>query len=123
MTGLQHSSAPWSYEYNPYRVTREPGGIETERAAFEVFDADGNKVFDTNEDTPMPNFKKRMPVWGQRHRGCWPHSSCVPTYLPTTTRPKAKKARHTARQWLPSPKRQGRQHDPETSARSRHHER
>ena len=51
MTGLQHSSAPWSYEYNPYRVTREPGGIETELAAFEVFDADGNKVFDTNEDT------------------------------------------------------------------------
>jgi hypothetical protein len=51
MTGLQHSSAPWSYEYNPYRVTQEPGGIETELAAFEVFDADGNKVFDTNEDT------------------------------------------------------------------------
>ena len=51
MTGLHHSSAPWSYEYNPYRVTREPGGIETELAAFEVFDADGNKVFDTNEDT------------------------------------------------------------------------
>jgi hypothetical protein len=52
MTGLHHSPAPWSYEYNPYRVTREPGGIETELAAFEVFDADGNKVLDTNEDTP-----------------------------------------------------------------------
>jgi hypothetical protein len=51
MTGLHHSPAPWSYEYNPYRVTREPGGIETELAAFEVFDADCNKVFDTNEDT------------------------------------------------------------------------
>jgi hypothetical protein len=52
MTELHHSPAPWSYEYNPYRVTREPGGIETELAAFEVFDADCNKVFDTNEDTP-----------------------------------------------------------------------
>jgi hypothetical protein len=52
MTGLHHSPAPWSYEYNPYRVTRKPGGIETELAAFEVFDADCNKIFDTNEDTP-----------------------------------------------------------------------
>ena len=52
MTKLEHSPAPWSYEYNPYRVTREPGGIETELAAFEIFDADCNKVFDTNEDTP-----------------------------------------------------------------------
>src|ERR1700691_4171826 len=52
MTELKHSPAPWSYEYNPYRVTREPGGIETELAAFEIFDADCNKVFDTNEDTP-----------------------------------------------------------------------
>ena len=51
MTGLKHFSAPWSYEYNPYRVTRKPGGIETELPAFEVFDADCNKVFDTNEDT------------------------------------------------------------------------
>ena len=52
MSGLHHSPAPWSYEYNPYRVTREPNGIETELAAFEVFDADSNKIFDTNEDTP-----------------------------------------------------------------------
>src|ERR1700693_508935 len=52
MTGLKHSPAPWSYDYNPYRVTREPGGIETELAAFEIVDADCNKIFDTNEDTP-----------------------------------------------------------------------
>ena len=52
MTGLKHSPAPWSYDYNPYRVTREPGGIATELAAFEVFDAGCNKIFDTNEDTP-----------------------------------------------------------------------
>ena len=52
MTELEHSPAPWSYDYNPYRVTREPGGIETELAAFEIVDADCNKIFDTNEDTP-----------------------------------------------------------------------
>jgi hypothetical protein len=52
MSTFTHSPAPWSYEYNPYRVTREPSGIETELAAFEVFDADCNKIFDTNEDTP-----------------------------------------------------------------------
>ena len=52
MTGFMHSPAPWSYDYNPYRVTREPGGIESDLAAFEVFDADCNKIFDTNEDTP-----------------------------------------------------------------------
>ena len=52
MTAPEHSPAPWSYEYNPYRVRREPDGIESELPAFEVFDDDGNKVFDTNEDTP-----------------------------------------------------------------------
>jgi len=52
MTCLKHSPMPWSYEYNPYRVRREPDGIESELPAFEVFDNDGDKVFDTNEDTP-----------------------------------------------------------------------
>ena len=52
MTAPEHSPAPWSYEYNPYRVRREPDGIESELPAFEIFDADCNKVFDTNEDTP-----------------------------------------------------------------------
>jgi hypothetical protein len=56
MTVTQHSPAPWSYEYSPYTV-RDPGAGATstvgdELPAFEVFDADGNKVFDTNEDTP-----------------------------------------------------------------------
>jgi hypothetical protein len=52
MTTPKHSPAPWSYDYSPYRVRREPDGIESELPAFEVFDDDGNKVFDTNEDTP-----------------------------------------------------------------------
>jgi hypothetical protein len=52
MTAPEHSPAPWSYDYNPYRVRREPDGIESELPAFEIFDADCNKVFDTNEDTP-----------------------------------------------------------------------
>ena len=52
MTAPKHSPAPWSYEYNPYRVRRGQDGIESELPAFEVFDDDGDKVFDTNEDTP-----------------------------------------------------------------------
>ena len=51
MTAPKHSPAPWRYEYSPYRVQRKPDGIESELPAFEVFDDDGNKVFDTNEDT------------------------------------------------------------------------
>lgn len=50
MTAPKHSPEPWSYEYSPYRVRREPDGIESELAAFEVFDAEGDKIFDTNED-------------------------------------------------------------------------
>jgi hypothetical protein len=52
MTATQHSPAPWSYEYSPYRSSRGEDGIESELPAFEIFDADCNKVFDTNEDTP-----------------------------------------------------------------------
>jgi hypothetical protein len=56
MTATKHSPAPWAYEYSPYTV-RDPGADSTSTVgddlpAFEVFDADGNKVFDTNEDTP-----------------------------------------------------------------------
>jgi hypothetical protein len=40
-----HSPAPWAYEYLPYQ------GNYGEIPAFEIFDADYNKVFDTNEDT------------------------------------------------------------------------
>jgi len=49
-----HSPAPWSYEYSPYTVRSEhsPLGIGADIPAYEVFDADGKKVFDTNEDTP-----------------------------------------------------------------------
>jgi hypothetical protein len=56
MSTTRHSAAPWSYEYSPYTV-RDAGTDATctvgdDLPAFEVFDADGNKVFDTNEDTP-----------------------------------------------------------------------
>lgn len=47
MTQTKHSPEPWSYEYNPY--TGQDG---SEIPAFQVIDADGNKVFDTNENTP-----------------------------------------------------------------------
>ena len=47
----QHSPAPWTYGYNPYTVQSGDAAAE-ELPAFEVFDAEQNKVFDTNEDMP-----------------------------------------------------------------------
>jgi hypothetical protein len=53
-TPTDFSPAPWSYEYSPYTVRSDasPLGVGAEIPAYEVFDANGNKVFDTNEDTP-----------------------------------------------------------------------
>ena len=53
MTQENDLNAPWSYEYSPYTVRSEnsPLGVGAEIPAYEIFDADGNKVFDTNEDT------------------------------------------------------------------------
>jgi hypothetical protein len=45
MIATPHSPSPWAYEYSPYQ------GNHGEIPAFEIFDADCNKVFDTNEDT------------------------------------------------------------------------
>jgi len=53
MTTTKYSPAPWGYQYNPYTV--RPVGCDsagTELPAYEILDAEGNKVFDTNEDTP-----------------------------------------------------------------------
>lgn len=54
MTTQNHSPAPWTYGYNPYTVQSEasPLGVGAEIPAYEIFDADGNKLFDTNEDSP-----------------------------------------------------------------------
>jgi hypothetical protein len=54
MTASKHSPAPWGYIYSPYTVGSEhsPLGVGAELPAYEIFDADGNKVFDTNEDAP-----------------------------------------------------------------------
>ena len=41
-----NSPAPWAYEYSPCQ------GRKGEIPAYEIFDDNGNKVFDTNEDTP-----------------------------------------------------------------------
>ena len=46
-----HSPTPWTYEYNPYTVQRGDAAAE-ELPAFEIFDAEQNKIFDTNEDMP-----------------------------------------------------------------------
>jgi len=49
-----HSPAPWGYEYYPYTVVSKysPLGVGADIPAYQVFDNNGNKVFDTNEDTP-----------------------------------------------------------------------
>ena len=52
MTAPESSPAPWSHVYSPYRIRQGEDGIESELAAFEIVDANGNKIFDTNEDTP-----------------------------------------------------------------------
>jgi len=54
MTAFTHSPAPWAYEYSPWTVRSEHDsrGVGAEIPAFEIFDAEGNKVFDTNENTP-----------------------------------------------------------------------
>ena len=56
MTTVKPSPAPWAYEYNPYTVRltgdRDSNAAGTELPAYEVFDAEGNKVFDTDEDMP-----------------------------------------------------------------------
>lgn len=54
MTSPSHSPAPWGYEYSPWTVRSEHDarGVGAEIPAYEVFDADGNKVFDTNNNTP-----------------------------------------------------------------------
>ena len=53
-TPISHSPTPWGYEYSPYTVRAEhsPLGRDAEIPAFEIFDANSNKVFDTNEDAP-----------------------------------------------------------------------
>jgi hypothetical protein len=45
MITVSHSPSPWAYDYSPYQ------GCNGEIPAFEIVDADCNKVFDTNEDT------------------------------------------------------------------------
>jgi hypothetical protein len=54
MTTSKHSPARWTYGYNPYTVQSDssPLGVGAEIPAYEIFDADSNKVFDTNEDSP-----------------------------------------------------------------------
>ena len=52
MTTLKHSPVPWSYDYSPYRSRQGEDGIDSEIPAFEIVDADYNKIFDTNEDSP-----------------------------------------------------------------------
>ena len=46
------SPAPWSYQYSPYRVSNLNEDSDEELPAFEIFDANGEKLFDTNEDSP-----------------------------------------------------------------------
>ena len=55
-TNNTYARAPWGYQYSPYTMSRsaqsERDATDTEIPAFEIFDAEGNKIFDTNEDSP-----------------------------------------------------------------------
>ena len=66
----KHSPAPWTYQYSPYRVQseHERRGVGAEIPGYEIFDADANKVFDTNEDTPdeLQEANARMGAAGPR---------------------------------------------------------
>jgi hypothetical protein len=45
------SPAPWQVEYSPYTL-QAAGTVGKELPAFEILDAEGSKLFDTNEDLP-----------------------------------------------------------------------
>jgi hypothetical protein len=47
----RHSPGPWSYQYSPYTLQSDDTP-DREIPAFEVFDAEQNKIFDTHEDLP-----------------------------------------------------------------------
>ncbi|MFL5241542.1 MAG: hypothetical protein ACJ8FY_05495 [Gemmataceae bacterium] len=54
ITSRSHSPAPWGYEYSSWTIRSEHDtrGVGAEIPAYEIFDANGDKVFDTNETTP-----------------------------------------------------------------------
>ena len=54
MSTTRHSPAPWGYEYSPWTIRSEhhTRGVGAEVPAYEIFDDDGNKLFDTNENSP-----------------------------------------------------------------------
>ena len=100
MTTVEYSPSPWSYDYSPYLSRQGEDGIDSELPAFEIFDANCDKIFDTNEDTPA-NFRRRMPVWG----GC-PKAAGICRHLREPARRlrrigRRRKAKPTARHWLP----------------------
>jgi len=51
-----YAPAPWGYQYSPYTMSDYAQSVSdaTNRdiPAFEIFDAEGDKIFDTNEDSP-----------------------------------------------------------------------
>jgi hypothetical protein len=51
MSDAKHSPSPWQYEYNPYTL-QAAGSEGKELPAFQILDAEGNKILETNEDMP-----------------------------------------------------------------------
>ncbi len=94
-TNNTYARAPWGYQYSPYTMNcaarAERDATDTEIPAFEIFDAEGNKIFDTNEDSPASGFKKPMPASRQPHPNCLGHSWSVPDCWRITTNPRAKR--------------------------------
>jgi hypothetical protein len=50
LTQINPQLTGWTYAYAPWH--RDDAGEQTEIPAFEVFDANGDKIFDTNENRP-----------------------------------------------------------------------
>ena len=83
-TRIKYSPAPWSYEYNPYTMSesvREANpAADTEIPAFEICDTDGNKLFDTNEDSPEDSSGSQCPAGrGSPGNALVAHRMCQPT--------------------------------------------
>ena len=97
-----HSPTPWAYEYNPYTVQRGDAAAE-ELPAFEIFDAEQNKIFDTNEDMPSEIQEANARLASSAPRLSGSSRDRVLSCSPITTSRTARKAKPTGTRSPSSP--------------------
>jgi hypothetical protein len=100
MTGAEYSPSPWSYDYSPYLCRQGQDGLDSELPAFEIFDANCDKIFDTNENTPC-ELQEANARLGAAAPRLLASLVTVRTCSPTSTNRTARKAKPTVRGWLP----------------------